>query len=140
MESGTKLALCKRSVLAPQAAETFLYLALIANQQKQPANAEALGTSWFKLCPKQCHETAIVVLVIQKAGHSKQNTCKTIATSPTSFERLYKDAQFNKLKIAKYNYISNCFICTTRNNQIERYTCNTISTITALPVAKSVLN
>ena len=29
--------------LAPQAAETYLYLALIANQKKQPANAEALA-------------------------------------------------------------------------------------------------
>ncbi len=46
--------------LAPQSAESFLYLALIANRKNQAAQCTSFGTAGFKLCTNRCYEKTIM--------------------------------------------------------------------------------
>lgn len=62
--------------LAPQSAETFMYLAMIANRKNQPANAEALaqrGLSYAQSAPMKKQLWNIIL----QAG-KKQNKTQTV--------------------------------------------------------------
>ena len=71
--------------LAPQAAETYLYLALIANQKKQPANAEALARRGLSYAQSDAMKRQLW-LVIQKAAQQQNN-----AKSLTQAQQALKD-------------------------------------------------
>lgn len=71
--------------LAPQSSETFLYLALIANQQKQPANAESLARRVLELCPKQCHEKAALERYLKSRSNAEES--ENHSTSPNSNQK-----------------------------------------------------
>lgn len=61
--------------LAPQSAETFMYLAMIANRKNQPANAEALaqrGLSYAQSTPMKKQLWKIILQAGQK--QQKQHT------------------------------------------------------------------
>lgn len=60
--------------LAPQSSETFLYLALIANQQQQPANAESLarrGLSYAQSKPMKKQLWQVILKSAQIQQHPK---------------------------------------------------------------------
>lgn len=58
--------------LAPQSAETFLYLALIANHKNQPSNAESLARRGLSYAQGKAMKKQLW-LVIQKAGQAQKN-------------------------------------------------------------------
>ena len=72
--------------LAPQAAETYLYLALIANQKKQPANAEALARRGFSYAQSVAMLRQLW-LVFQKAAQ-QQNNAKSLAQAQQALKDL----------------------------------------------------
>lgn len=72
--------------LAPQAAETYLYLALIANQKNQPANAEALALRGLTYAQSDAMKRQLW-LVIQKAAQ-KQNNAKSLAQAQQALKNL----------------------------------------------------
>ena len=85
--------------LTPQAAETYLFLALTANHKQQYSNAESLARRGFKLCAESSHEKQLW-LVILKAGQQRNNS-KTVQ-STTSIESFLA---FNALFLIKnYEY------------------------------------
>lgn len=72
--------------LAPQAAETYLYLALIANQKKQSANAEALARRGLSYAQSDAMKRQLW-LVIQKAAQ-QQNNAKSLAQAQQALKDL----------------------------------------------------
>ena len=72
--------------LAPQSAETFLYLALVADKKNKPANAQALaqrGLSYAQTKPMKKQ----LWLVILKAGQQQKNS-KTIQQAEKALKGL----------------------------------------------------
>lgn len=72
--------------LAPQSAETFLYLALVADKKNKPANAQALaqrGLSYAQTKPMKKQ----LWLVILKAGQKQKNS-KTIQQAEKALKGL----------------------------------------------------
>ena len=59
--------------LAPQAAETYMYLAIIANQRKQPKNAESLARRGLTYARSTSMQRQLW-LIIQKSAQLQQNT------------------------------------------------------------------
>lgn len=72
--------------LAPQATETYLYLALIANQKKQPANAEALARRGLTYAQSDAMKRQLW-LVIQKAAQ-QQNNAKSLTQAQQALKNL----------------------------------------------------
>lgn len=72
--------------LAPQSSETFLYLALIANQKKQPANAESLARRGLSYAQSNAMKKQLW-LIILKAGQM-QNNQKTIKQAQSAIKSL----------------------------------------------------
>ena len=72
--------------LAPQSAETFLFLALVANQKNQPANAEALARRGLSYAQTQPMKKQLW-LAIAKAGQ-KQNNSKTVQQAQQALKSL----------------------------------------------------
>lgn len=72
--------------LAPQAAETYLYLALIANQMKQPANAEALARRGLTYAQSPAMKRQLW-LVLQKAAQ-QQNNAKSLSQAQQALKDL----------------------------------------------------
>ena len=71
--------------IAPQATETYLYLALIADQRKQYANAEALARRGLSYAQSDAMKRQLW-LVIQKAAQQQNN-----AKSLTQAQQALKD-------------------------------------------------
>ena len=72
--------------IAPQAAETYLFLALVANQKNQPANAEALARRGLSYAQTQAMKKQLW-LAIAKAGQ-KQNNPKTVQQAQQALKSL----------------------------------------------------
>ena len=72
--------------LAPQSSETFLYLALIANQQKQPANAESLAHRGLSYAQSNAMKKQLWSVIL-KAGQMQKNQ-KTIQQAQTAIKSL----------------------------------------------------
>jgi hypothetical protein len=72
--------------LAPQSSETFLYLALIANQQKQPANAESLARRGLSYAQSNAMKKQLWSVIL-KAGQMQKNQ-KTIQQAQTAIKSL----------------------------------------------------
>ncbi|MDH1277698.1 MULTISPECIES: tetratricopeptide repeat protein [Acinetobacter] len=72
--------------LAPQSSETFLYLALIANQQKQPANAESLARRGLSYAQSNAMKKQLWSIIL-KAGQMQKNQ-KTIQQAQTAIKSL----------------------------------------------------
>ena len=72
--------------LAPQSSETFLYLALIANQQKQPANAESLARRGLSYAQSNVMKKQLWSMIL-KAGQMQKNQ-KTIQQAQTAIKSL----------------------------------------------------
>lgn len=72
--------------LAPQSAETFLFLALVANQKNQPANAEALARRGLSYAQTQAMKKQLWGAVA-KAGQ-KQNNSKTVQQAQQALKTL----------------------------------------------------
>ncbi len=72
--------------IAPQSSETFLYLALIANQQKQPANAESLARRGLSYAQSNAMKKQLWSIIL-KAGQMQKNP-KTIQQAQTAIKSL----------------------------------------------------
>ena len=72
--------------IAPQSSETFLYLALIATQQKQPANAESLARRGLSYAQSNAMKKQLWSIIL-KAGQMQKNQ-KTIQQAQTAIKSL----------------------------------------------------
>ncbi len=82
--------------LAPQAAETYLFLALTANHKQQYSNAESLARRGLSFAQSQAMKKQLW-LVILKAGQQRNNP-KNCSRSTTSIESFLA---FNALFLIK---------------------------------------
>ncbi|MEX5323266.1 hypothetical protein WCE04_28565, partial [Pseudomonas shirazica] len=72
--------------LAPQSAETYMYLGLVANQKKQPKNAEALARRGLSYAQTPAMKRQLW-LIIQKAGQL-QNNSRTVQQAQQALKQL----------------------------------------------------
>lgn len=72
--------------LAPQSAETFLYLSLIANQKNKPANAEALAQRGLSYAQSNAMKKQLWSVIL-KAGQLQKNT-KTVQQAQKALQGL----------------------------------------------------
>ncbi|CAB1214045.1 tetratricopeptide repeat protein [Acinetobacter bouvetii] len=72
--------------LAPQSAETFLYLGLIANQKNKPANAEALAQRGLSYAQSNAMKRQLWSVIL-KAGQLQKNT-KTVQQAQKALQGL----------------------------------------------------
>lgn len=72
--------------LAPQSAETFLYLAMIANRKNQPANAEALAQRGLSYAQSNAMKKQLWNVIL-KAGQ-KQNKASSIQKAQQALKEL----------------------------------------------------
>ena len=72
--------------LAPQAAETYLYLALIANRKNQPANAEALAHRGLSYAQNNAMKKQLWNVILKAA--QKQNKTATAAKAMQELKAL----------------------------------------------------
>lgn len=72
--------------LAPQAAETYLYLAMIANRKNQPANAEALAQRGLSYAQSNAMKKQLWNVIL-KAGQ-KQNKSQSVQKAQNALKAL----------------------------------------------------
>jgi hypothetical protein len=72
--------------LAPQSAETFLYLALIADKKNQPANAKALAQRGLSYAQSKAMKKQLWLVILKTAR--QQNDQKTIQQAQQALKRL----------------------------------------------------
>jgi len=72
--------------LAPQAAETYLYLALVANKKNKPANAEALAQRGLSYAQSNAMKKQLWLAILKAAQQQKDQ--KTIQQAQTALKGL----------------------------------------------------
>lgn len=72
--------------LAPQAAETYLYLALVANKKNKPANAEALAQRGLSYAQSNTMKKQLWLAILKAAQQQKDP--KTIQQAKTALKGL----------------------------------------------------
>lgn len=72
--------------LAPQSAETYLYLAMIANRKNQPANAEALAKRGVSYAQSSAMKKQLWQTILKAGQQQKKNS--TINQALTELKRL----------------------------------------------------
>ncbi|MGE8562001.1 MAG: tetratricopeptide repeat protein [Acinetobacter sp.] len=72
--------------LAPQSAETYLYLALVANKKNKPANAEALAQRGLSYAQSNAMKKQLWLAILKAAQQQKDQ--KTIQQAQTALKGL----------------------------------------------------